>query len=106
MTSLLGRECQCTQSDGAILRLAVRESVAKMVSWRQMTVFINGQERQFPELHEAATLGRLLAALELQSDRVAVELNGSIVGRAEWENAPVQSGDKLEIVHFVGGGCD
>ena len=49
-------------------------------------------------------LGELLQALELKSDRVAVEHNGSIVARGEWAGATVNSGDKLEIVHFVGGG--
>jgi len=69
-----------------------------------MNVTINGQERQFPELPANAKLAQLVAALGLQGDRVAVEHNGSIVARAEWESASVQSGDKLEIVHFVGGG--
>ena len=69
-----------------------------------MNVIINGQERHFPELAADAKLGELLEILELQGDRVAVEHNGSIVARAEWENAQVHAGDKLEIVHFVGGG--
>lgn len=70
-----------------------------------MKVIINGQERDFPELAASVTLGELLAALELKDDRVAVEHNGSIVARGEWATAMVNSGDKLEIVHFVGGGC-
>jgi thiamine biosynthesis protein ThiS len=69
-----------------------------------MKVIINGQEREFLELEVGARLSQLLAILELKGDRVAVEHNGSIVARAEWENAQVRSGDKLEIVHFVGGG--
>lgn len=70
-----------------------------------MNVIINGQEREFPALAASAGLGELLEAMELKSDRVAVEHNGSIVGRGEWASAIVRSGDKLEIVHFVGGGC-
>jgi thiamine biosynthesis protein ThiS len=70
-----------------------------------MKVIINGQEREFPELASPVKLGKLLEAMELQGDRVAVELNGSIVARGEWGSATVHSGDKLEIVHFVGGGC-
>jgi thiamine biosynthesis protein ThiS len=69
-----------------------------------MNVIINGQERQFPELAADAKLGQLLEILKLQGDRVAVEHNGSIVARTEWDNAQVNTGDKLEIVHFVGGG--
>jgi thiamine biosynthesis protein ThiS len=69
-----------------------------------MKVIINGQEREFPELAAPAKLGELLQALELKGDRVAVEHNGSIVVRGEWEGTTIGSGDKLEIVHFVGGG--
>ncbi len=75
-----------------------------MVSSPTMKVTINGQEREFPELATSVTLVELLQALELKGDRVAVEHNGSIVGRGEWASATVSSGDRLEIVHFVGGG--
>lgn len=70
-----------------------------------MKVIINGQEQDFPELASPVRLAELLEALGLKSDRVAVEHNGSIVARGEWASAAVDSGDKLEIVHFVGGGC-
>ena len=70
-----------------------------------MKVIINGQEREFPELADSIKLVELLQALELKGDRVAVEHNGSIIGRGEWGSAIVSSGDRLEIVHFVGGGC-
>jgi thiamine biosynthesis protein ThiS len=69
-----------------------------------MKVTINGQEREFPELAASVKLDELLQALELKGDRVAVEHNGSIVRRGEWAGATVSSGDRLEIVHFVGGG--
>lgn len=77
-----------------------------MVSWRRMKVILNGQEREFTELASPSSLTEILKALELKGDRVAVEHNGSIVGRGEWGSASIQSGDKLEIVHFVGGGYD
>jgi thiamine biosynthesis protein ThiS len=69
-----------------------------------MDLLINGQPRTFPELTAGATLQDLLTALALQSDRVAVEHNGSIVSRPAWPSTPVTDGDKFEIVHFVGGG--
>ncbi|HVJ07060.1 MAG TPA: sulfur carrier protein ThiS [Acidisarcina sp.] len=69
-----------------------------------MTFTINGQERDFPALGAGATLDTLIEALALKSDRIAVEHNGTIVRRPEWSGTPVASGDKLEIVHFVGGG--
>ena len=64
---------------------------------------INGQARTL-ELDAPTTMHAVLAALELKADRVAVEQNGAIVGRARWESTAVQGGDRLEIVHFVGGG--
>jgi sulfur carrier protein len=41
----------------------------------------------------------------LKGDRVAVELNGEIVPRAHWVETIVEEGDRLEVVHFVGGGA-
>ena len=70
-----------------------------------MQFVLNGQARDFAQLAPPAQLQDLLSALDLKSDRLAVELNGSIVSRAEWANTPLAEGDRLEIVHFVGGGC-
>jgi thiamine biosynthesis protein ThiS len=42
--------------------------------------------------------------MALKVDRIAVEHNGQIVQRARWADTPVASGDRLEVVHFVGGG--
>ena len=53
---------------------------------------------------QTATLETLIAALEMKQDRIAVERNGEIVRRTEWTTTPIQSGDRFEIVHFVGGG--
>lgn len=70
-----------------------------------MDLVINGQPRSFPDLTSGATLDALLTTLGLQHDRVAVERNGVIVTRVSWSATPLASGDKLEIVHFVGGGA-
>jgi sulfur carrier protein len=70
-----------------------------------MNLIINGQPHSFPELGPGATLQDLLSALALPSDRIAVEHNGSIVSRPAWPATAVADGDKLEIVHFVGGGA-
>ena len=40
----------------------------------------------------------------MRVDRVAVELNRELVPRDRWTATPVSDGDRLEIVHFVGGG--
>ena len=50
------------------------------------------------------TLAQLVEQLGMKSDRVAVELNRDIVPRAQWPATRLQDGDRLEIVHFVGGG--
>jgi thiamine biosynthesis protein ThiS len=66
-----------------------------------MRLQINGEDKEFPEV---ATLAALIEHLGAKSDRVAVELNRDIVPRAQWDETPLHDGDRLEIVHFVGGG--
>ncbi len=66
-----------------------------------MQLTINGQPRDFPSL---ATLEELLTHLGIKQDRVAVEHNGDIVSRTAWSTTSLADGDRLEIVHFVGGG--
>jgi sulfur carrier protein len=69
-----------------------------------MQLVINGQPRDFAQLASDSRLEALIQELGLKGDRVAVEHNGAIVPRAEWEHTAIADGDKLEIVHFVGGG--
>ena len=69
-----------------------------------MYFVLNGQTREFEQLVPGANLQDLIVELGLKGDRVAIEHNGSIVPRAEWADAPLADGDRLEIVHFVGGG--
>ncbi len=69
-----------------------------------MQLLINGQTRELEQLGQGSTVADLVAALGMQADRVALECNGAIVSRAEWAATPVADGDRLEIVHFVGGG--
>lgn len=66
-----------------------------------MTLQINGEPRDFPD---GLTIASLVATLGMKPDRVAVELNLEIVPRANWQTAELKDGDKLEVVHFVGGG--
>jgi len=66
-----------------------------------MRLIINGEERDFGDLPNLAALVEQLGA---KADRVAVELNLEIVPRAGWAETPLRDGDRLEIVHFVGGG--
>ena len=66
-----------------------------------MTLTINGDARNFDAI---STLSDLVAQLGMKPDRVAVELNRELVPRDRWPTTPLSNGDKLEIVHFVGGG--
>ena len=62
---------------------------------------INGQEKDFPA---ALTLSDLVQQLGMKPERVAVELNREIAPRDRWSVIELHDGDRLEIVHFVGGG--
>lgn len=53
---------------------------------------------------DGATVGSLLQQLGISRERVAVELNADIVPKADYEKQLLADGDKIEIVHFVGGG--
>jgi sulfur carrier protein len=66
-----------------------------------MKLIINGEEKQFEGV---SSLQSLIDHLGIKGDRVAVELNRDIVSRAKWTETTLHDGDKLEIVHFVGGG--
>ncbi|MCU1298555.1 MAG: sulfur carrier protein ThiS [Acidobacteriaceae bacterium] len=62
---------------------------------------INGESRDFTS---SLTLAALVDQLGMKSDRVAIELNREIVPRDSWTVTNLSEGDRLEIVHFVGGG--
>lgn len=65
-----------------------------------MNLTINGEIKDSP----AETLAALIEALGMKPDRVAIELNREIVPRERWPQTVLHDGDRLEIVHFVGGG--
>ena len=66
-----------------------------------MLLQLNGEPREFPD---GLTVASLVESLGMKPDRVAVELNREIVARANWAATVLKDGDKLEVVHFVGGG--
>ena len=71
-----------------------------------LTIQLNGQPRTLNELLSPIDLARVLTSLGLQTDRIAVEHNGQIVSRNAWAQTNIANGDRLEVVHFVGGGLD
>lgn len=66
-----------------------------------MEIVVNGEPR---DIAEGATLSDLLRQLNVALERCAVERNLEVVRRQEWAHTLLAAGDKLEIVHFVGGG--
>lgn len=66
-----------------------------------MNLTINGEDRILPP---AADVAALVEHLGMKGDRVAIELNREIVPRDRWSQTALRDGDRLEIVHFVGGG--
>ncbi len=66
-----------------------------------ISIRLNGELREVPP---GLDLSALLEWLKLPADRVAVERNREIVPRGQWGSTIIQTGDNLEVVHFVGGG--
>lgn len=66
-----------------------------------MRIEVNGEAR---EVAPGTTIRALLVELGLGDTLVAVERNRDIVPRAQHEHTAVEDGDRVEIVHFVGGG--
>ena len=69
-----------------------------------MNLSINGEDRAFPDSTTPFTLAALVEIMGMKSDRVAIELNLEIAPRNRWTETILKNGDRLEIVHFVGGG--
>ena len=91
------REPVLSEAEGSKPSEAQQLPTARMDS---MKLTINGE----PQVSSAETLGALVAGLGMKPDRVAIELNREIVPRDQWPQTPLHDGDRLEIVHFVGGG--
>ncbi|TCT20024.1 sulfur carrier protein [Melghiribacillus thermohalophilus] len=67
-----------------------------------MKLMINGQEKSVP--HHLQTILDLLQELNLDPGFIIVEKNGEILDKNTFTSTPVQNGDRLELVKFVGGG--
>lgn len=66
-----------------------------------MKVQINGELREFDA---ELPLDELVKKLSLPAERIAIEVNRQVISRKQWPATIVKEGDRLEIVHFVGGG--
>ncbi len=67
-----------------------------------MQIIINGEKRT---INDDTTIAGLLKELKIDSQRVAVELNMSIIDKADYSRTILKDSDKLEIVSFIGGGA-
>ena len=67
-----------------------------------MLIQLNGESR---EVQDLTTLDDLVRELSLAPARIAIELNHEVVRRDKWAQTPLAERDRLEIVHFVGGGA-
>lgn len=66
-----------------------------------MQMQVNGEQRTVPD---GLTVAGLLKELDIRPDRVAVELNLTILDRSEFDRRSLQEGDRIEIISFIGGG--
>ena len=66
-----------------------------------MRVYLNGESK---DVRESLTLAELVTELDLPALRIAVELNRAVVRRRDWDGTKLSEGDRIEVVHFVGGG--
>jgi sulfur carrier protein len=66
-----------------------------------MHITLNGEAI---DIAEGSTVAGLLEQLQLQRERVAVEVNLDIVPKTSYDSQGLSDGDRIEIVHFVGGG--
>jgi len=72
-----------------------------MTTTATLRIEVNGEPR---EVADGATVAELLATLGLAAPKVAVERNLEIVPRSAWAATRLAEGDRLEVVHFIGGG--
>jgi sulfur carrier protein len=66
-----------------------------------ISIWVNGEPK---DVAPNQSVSALLGSLNIASDRVAVELNKSIVRSRDWEKTIVPNGSQIEVVEFVGGG--
>ncbi len=64
-------------------------------------ILLNGETREAPG---EINLDHLLELFSLPSQRIAIELNKNVIPRANWPQTAIGDGDRIEVVHFVGGG--
>src|SRR6185312_12168412 len=92
----------------------LRRHFCQATLWKMIQLIVNGQPQLVPSPHSGTDSGttndarlnirQLLEHMGLQGKRIAVERNGEIVPRSQFDQPMLANGDKLEIVVAVGGG--
>jgi len=80
-------------------RLSCRQSPEPIGN--NLKIQVNGESQELPD---GSSLEDLVQQLSLPPVRIAIELNRNVARRADWANTILTEGDRIEIVHFVGGG--
>lgn len=70
---------------------------------KRLQVYVNGESI---DLSGPISLAELITRLDLPAARIAVELNRTVVRRSDWSRTMLQEDDRIEVVHFVGGGSE
>jgi thiamine biosynthesis protein ThiS len=66
-----------------------------------INIVLNGEKK---EVEPNILLSNLLLDLNLSADKIAVEVNKNVVRKKDWQSININDADKIEIIHFVGGG--
>ena len=82
-------------------RRCLRALAALAIIYFVIEIYLNGEAHH---VADEVVLPELLRHFVIAEKRVAIELNGRVVSRTDWPKTIVGNGDKIEVVHFVGGG--
>lgn len=66
----------------------------------KITIHLNGEDRSV----DARTLSELVSELGLEQRMIAIERNLEVVPKSEYDGTPLRDGDRIELVHMIGGG--
>ncbi len=71
---------------------------------KNLTLTINGQSREFAPSQNIGSLADLLGVLDIDQSTVVAEIDGAIIKRSDFADTKIKTGQKIELIKFVGGG--
>jgi len=80
---------------------SLNQSYQEQKAKKMIEIVLNGEVKK---VDEQISLLKLLEKFGLPMERIAIELNKNVVRKKEWETTKVAERDKIEVIHFVGGG--